>query len=271
MPEIRNKKPNPAPYPRFMDGRTILLLIASAILFTALLTWFFGGTVRSSFTVQGIINVRDDAVMVHQPEDAVVTDIMVKTNQFVKEGDTLLRVWPEQKGAAVSLDQMSAKAHDIPAPVSGYVTEITARQWERVDLTTTLARILQTPEPSLSFAMTFVTVDDIDKIEYGTEASIRLQGEGGETGVHLKGSVIDKTELPVSEYQMLVLTGSEMVARHFSKDNLDQYAVFVKLETDDGENPPAGIREQALICNEMCQITFFSEETHPWQLILNKR
>ena len=274
MPDANNKKPNPSPTPRYLGGRTTLLLWTTVVLFSALVLWFLCGTARSSFTVQGIVTGSDNAVMVHQPENAVVTDILARTNQFVQAGDVLLRVYPEQDGDTLSLEQMSAGAHDILAPVSGFVTEIIARQWERVDLTTTLVRILQASDPSLSLAMAFVTIDDIDKIEVGMEVNVRLQGTGGKSGGLLRGRVIETTDLPISEYQMLIYTGSETVVKHFFEEEREQYAVLVELETDDEGNFVAvrgGLRDQAIACNEMCQITFFSEEMHPWQLILNQR
>ena len=274
MPDANNKKPNPSPTPRYLGGRTTLLLWTTVVLFSALVLWFLCGTARSSFTVQGIVTGSDNAVMVHQPENAVVTDILARTNQFVQAGDVLLRVYPEQDGDTLSLEQMSAGAHDILAPVSGFVTEIIARQWERVDLTTTLVRILQASDPSLSLAMAFVTIDDIDKIEVGMEVNVRLQGTGGTSGGLLRGRVIETTDLPISEYQMLIYTGSETVVKHFFEEEREQYAVLVELETDDEGNFVAvrgGLRDQAIVCNEMCQITFFSEEMHPWQLILNQR
>ena len=73
---------------------------------------------------------------------------------------------------------------------------------------------------------------------------------------------------------MLIYTGSETVVKHFFEEEREQYAVLVELETDDEGNFVAvrgGLRDQAIACNEMCQITFFSEEMHPWQLILNQR
>ena len=278
MPEIKNKKPEPVPVPEVIGRGSVFMLAAAFCILAALLIWFFIGTVKTSFTTLGVLTTDVDSIMIHQPSNAVVTEIVAASNQFVNKGDVIMRVYTLEDDDALqedvlSMEQMTEQAHDIVSPVNGFITEIIAHQWEKVDLTTTLARVKESPTDTVSNAMAYIPIDLVDNIEEGTRVNIRVQDtEKGKASL-IKGSVVMITELPVSEYHILRSTGSQKVVDFFYDGQKEQYEVLIKLDLDDaGTLAETGgtQRKSPYVCNEMCNITFFSEEMHPYQVILQQ-
>ncbi len=271
MPDSTKKKIEAVPVPQVVTRGNILLLLAAAAILVALLIWGFFGTIKTSFTSLGALTTSADAIMVHQPENAVVTDIMVSTNQFVNKGDVLVRVYTETPGETVSMEQMAMEAHDIKSPVSGFVTEIIARQWQRVDLTTTLARVVESETDTVTHVLAYVPIEYVEKVEVGTRVNVNVQNATEEEVGVLTGTVTSVTDIPVSEYHILRSTGSEKVLEYFYQGGKEeQYEVLIELDTNDaGElvTTNNSLRKNSYVCNEMCQITFFSDEMHPYEVI----
>jgi multidrug resistance efflux pump len=269
MPEIRNKKSDPSPLPRIMSGRMTLLLIAAAVIFTALLCWFTLGTIRTSFTIYGVFTARSDATMIHQPQSGVITEIPVSTNQYVHQGDVLLKIFPEdESGQTLSLEEMKKDAKSVLSPVNGYITEIICIPWQRVDLTTTLMRLQESETPELHYAVAYVNMDELNLINVGTEAIVQVQGAEKENGGLISGRVTSISDQPVAKYEMLETTGSEEIMNYFYQENIGQYQLLIELTGLDERE--ADNRKNMLMCNEICKITLFSAEKHPYQVIFHQ-
>ena len=279
MPELTNKKPEPVPVPQVIGRGSIILLLAAICILASLMIWFFIGTVKRSFTRFGVMTTEVDAIMIHQPDNAVVTEIVAASNQFVNKGDVIMRVYTLDDEDSLtdddrpSMEQMAEQAHDIVSPVNGFITEIIVEQWERVDLTSTLAMVKESPTDTVSYAMAYISIEYVENIEDGTNVNIRVQDTDNGKASLIRGSVVSITELPVSEYHILRSTGSSKVVDYLYDKQKKQYEVLIKLDVDDvGELEETGTtqRKSPYVCNEMCQITFFSEEMHPYQVILEK-
>ena len=266
MPESRDKKNNPSPLPRILTGRMTLLLIAAAVIFAALLCWFVFGTIRTSFTIHGVLSTGSEATAIHYAQSGVITEIPVSANEYAEKGDVLLKICPEaEKGETRSLQEMKNAAESVLSPVNGYITDVACIPWQRVDLATTLMRLQESDLPEIHYAIAYVTMDELNQIEIGTRASVQIRGVKTDNGGAINGEVIYISDQPASKYEMLQFTGSEEIMDYFYQEHLGQYQLTIELtglnesETNKWKN--------MLMCNEICKITLFSEDKHPYQVI----
>lgn len=274
MPE--NQKKNENPMPTVISRADSLLLCAAIVLFTALLVWMIFGTIRTSFTEIGVLITENDAEIIHQPFDAVVTELLVSENSYVHEGDALARIFPVASDDEVEVDSLNdikAQALSVHSPVSGYVSEISVSLWDEVNISTPLMMVLKAPSEQISNALTYVTLNSIDQIEVGTKVKIEPEGIGRNVG-SLSGRVSKIGQLPSSLYDMEVRTGSEKTAQYLFQDRTEQFLVEIELEKDaDGKPIATGgkVPESAFITNKICTLTFYSNERHPYQVLLQNK
>jgi len=269
MLDMKNKKSDPSPLPRILSGRMTLLLIAAAVIFIALLCWFIFGTIRTSFSIYGVLTTQSSSTMIHQPQNGVITEIPVFTNQYVNKGDVLLKIYPgAESGETCSLEEMKKDAESVISPVNGYITEISCVPWQRVDLTTTLMRMQESETPAIHYAVAYVTMDELNLVDVGTEVSVQIQGAKKENSGLINGKVIRISAQPVSRYEMLESTGSEEIMNYYYQEHSEQYELLIDLTgLEEGETDN---RKNMLMCNEICKITLFSAEKHPYQVVFNK-
>lgn len=262
MSEINTRKKMPAPEPKVIRRGEILLLTAAGLILAALIFWMVFGTIRTSFTAQGVLTTGTDSRMIHYPMDGVVTEILVENNQFVKKADPLLQIYPRQPGETTSLEEMKRAAVSVPAPMSGYVTEVSVQPWTSVNLSTTLARMTESDDPVIDCALTFLPLQDAERIGPGTRVSIQLQAPSGLSTV-IPGVVETVTELPVSDYMILTSVGLEAAARSFERSGQDLFGVLVRMDPEENG--------RHWICNEICYITFYSAEVHPIEILIGRQ
>ncbi|MCR5356369.1 MAG: biotin/lipoyl-binding protein [Lachnospiraceae bacterium] len=271
MPEKEKRKSGLAPV---MVGRGLLLLLTAAlILLAALLYWFVFGMFKTSFSTEGVLTTEDDAILIHYPQDAIVTEICVKENQFVREGDVLLKVFPKNDEENLSLEQMMSRSDDVVSPFDGFVTEVMIRRWEQSNISTPLAGVMAAENDNVSHVLSYVTVDYANMISRGTDVNITVKGAPENSEGLLHGKVLTVSELPVTEYQMHLSSGSGRVSEAFYESDKDQYEVLIGIDMDEyNSRVEAGseIRESSLVCNEVCEVTYFSDEMHPYQVIFDE-
>ena len=82
--------------------------------------------------------------------------------------------------------------------LSGFITEIIVKPWERVDISTTLVRIVESVTESVDSAIAYVLIDDVDKLDVGMPVNIKVQGSVDRSSGIIKGTVSKINELPVS-------------------------------------------------------------------------
>ena len=271
MPDSQKKKETPMP--TIIGRKDILLLCAAVTLFTALLVWMLFGTIRTSFTAVGILTTQEDAEMIHQPEQGVVTELLVSENSYVHEGDELVRVISYETIAAENaqtLEEMKSYATGICSPVSGYVSDINVTAWEPVDLSTTLMMVAETPATQIGNALAYINLDSIDQVEIGTEVKVELEGMGSRYGT-LSGRVTSIGQLPVSQFDVVIRTGSQKTAALLFKDGTEQFLVEIELDKNSDGTPVTvgrGLPGSAFVTNKICRLTFYSDEIHPYQILI---
>ncbi len=270
MPDSQKRKETPMP--TIIGRKDILLLGAAVTLFTALLVWMLFGTIRTSFSEVGILATQEDAEMIHQPEQGVVTELLVSENSYVHEGDELIRVISFDTIAAENaetLKEMQSHATSICSPVSGYVSDISVIAWEPVDLSSTLMMVAEAPTRQIENALAYISLDSIDQIEVGTEVKVELEGMGSRYGT-LSGHVTSIGQLPVSQFDVVKRTGSQRTAELLFKNDTEQFLVEIALDKDTYGVPlTAGhqLPSSAFVANKICRLTFYSAEIHPYQIL----
>lgn len=271
MPD--NHRKNETPMPTIIGRKDILLLGAAVTLFTALLVWMLFGTIRTSFTEVGILTTQEDAEMIHQPEQGVVTELLVSQNSYVHEGEELVRVISYETIAAENaetLEEMQSHATGICSPVSGYVSDINVTTWEPVDLSTTLMMVSEAPTRQIGNALAYISLESIDQVEIGTEVKIELEGMGSRYGT-LSGRVTKIGQLPVSLFDVITRTGSQRTAELLYKEGTEQFLVEIALDKDAGGVPLTAGRDlpsSAFVTNKICRLTFYSDTIHPYQILI---
>lgn len=268
-----NHRKNETPMPTIIGRKDILLLGAAVTLFTALLVWMLFGTIRTSFTEVGILTTQEDAEMIHQPEQGVVTDLLVSENSYVQKGDELVRVISYETIAAENaetLEEMRRHATGIRSPVSGYVSDVSVTAWEPVDLSTTLMMVAETPTRQIGDALAYISLDSIEQVEVGTEVKVELEGMARKHAA-LSGRVTRIGQLPVSLFDVITRTGSQRTAELLYKEGTEQFLVEIALDKDAGGVPlTAGgdLPHSAFVTNKICRLTFYSDTIHPYQILI---
>lgn len=271
MPDRQKKKETPMP--TIIGRKDILLLGAAVTLFTALLVWMLFGTIRTSFTEIGILTTQEDAEKIHQPDQAIVTELLVSENSYVQEGEELVRVISYETIAAENadtLEEMQSHATGICSPVSGYVSDINVTTWEPVDVSTTLMMVSETPTMQIENALAYISLESIDQVEIGTEVKIELEGMGSRYGT-LSGHVTRIGQLPVSLFNMVLRTGSQKTADLLFKTDTEQFLVEIELDKNPDGTPVTVGRSlpgSAFVANKICRLTFYSNEIHPYQILI---
>ncbi len=272
MPEKKEKRTDNSLALRVITRGDMLVLLAVIIVLAALANWMFFATIRTSFTETGVLTTAGESIAVHQPVRGVVTEVLVARNDYVKEGKPLLRVCPAEKTAeGLTLREMRAAAVDVPAEVSGYVSEIEVSEWDEVDVSTTLLYILESKTKEISHVSVLIPVTSLDMVSEGTLAKIKVDGiDTADYGI-LTGSVVGVSEVPWLRSEMIEKTGSAEVADILCREKLEQFHVDILLETDAKGNPmfSGGMTPKGgIICGRMCEVTFYSHEKHPYEVLL---
>ena len=269
-PADKPSKLHPSPTPSVIGRGDVLFLCAGIALFLSLAIWLFFGEIRTSFTEVGVLAGEAAAVIVHQPENALVTECLVSENDYVREEDLLLKVYPlTMDGGTETLDVMQREARDVLSPVSGFVTEVAVEQWQQVDVSTPLMRVAECPAQTVDRALVYVDLDMVNQIEIGAEAEIKVEGLS-DSYEKLAGTVVSVSRLPVSLENMISRTGSTKTAELLYRDGVEQYLVEIVLDTDPDPKPDSAgkeLPESTVICNSICSVTIFMNEIHPYQML----
>ena len=269
-PADKPAKLHPSPTPSVISRGDVLFLCAGIALFLSLAVWLFFGKIRTSVNEVGVLAGETAAVTVHQPEKALVTECLVSENDYVQEGDLLLKVYPlTQDGETKALDAMQREARGVLSPVSGFVTEVAVEPWQQVDVSTVLLRVAQCPDRTVDRALVYVDLDTMNQIEIGAAVKLKVEGLGDGYKM-LTGTVADISRVPVSLKNMITRTGSAKTAAILYRDSAEQYRVEIALDTDgDAKLSGAGkeLPESVMISNKVCSVTIFTDEIHPYQML----
>lgn len=273
MPDSQKRKENPMP--TIIGRKDILLLMAALTLFTALLVWMLFGSIRTSFSEIGILATQGNAEKIHQPEQGIVTELLVSENSYVQKGDELIKVISYdtmEAENAETLQEMQSHATGICSPVSGYVSEIIVTTWEPVDISTTLMMVADTPTSQLGNALAYINLDTIDQVQVGTEVKVELEGMGSKYGT-LTGHVTSIGQLPVSQFDVIMRTGSQRTAELLFNDDTELFQVEIALDKDADGVPVTNGRDlpsSAFVVNKICKLTFYSDVVHPYQILIQE-
>ncbi len=265
MPEKNKRAHQTSASVRVIDRGNILLLLAVMILFGAIMLWIMAGSIRTSFKSAGFVTSSENTIAIHQPDNALVTDIKVDLGEYVHKGDTLLKLYPIEEGADLSLDEMSAEAHDIASPVNGYVVEITASRWDKADVSTTLMRVLEADTPELNNIISYVSFYNIDDVKIGTP--VKVSGKKDSAVGAMNGKVIGIKKYPMAYNDMLSSIGSENIVRLFYQADVEQYEVLIALDPYEEDLQEA---EKSLECNYICDVVFYSDKMRPYQMMFTE-
>ncbi len=272
MPEQERKKKNSGTTLRVITRGNKLALAAAILVFAALLHMMLFYTVRASFTQTGACTPEGNGIAVHQPLKGVVTELLVDRNEFVEAGTPLLRICPEEKRTpGMSLQEMKNAAVELKSEVNGFVSQIEVREWQEVDLSMPLLYIAESEKEGITHASVMLPASNVAKIREGTEVTVQIEGIPEEDAGIVNGLVTKISKVPWTAEQLFRRTGSMQVAEVLCNSDEALFHVEIELDDSDGNGVPdftkGMLPEDPVICWRMCDVTFYSDEVHPYQFL----
>lgn len=270
MEEVFGKINDNAPAYRTIHMRHGFVLAAILLLAAGLGLWMFRGTVQVTLTGDGVYVPGKTSVTVHYPRTGIIVNISCTENSFVNAGDVLMEIYVcAEEDNYPDIQRMREEAVSICADTSGYITEIKAKPWDRVDVTTDLLRMRTKKDASDPYqVMCCMKEKKLGAIEPG-KTRVKFEPNDDDTSDWIWGTVAEKPFTVREDYQLTYLVGSGQLSEFLMDGEYEKEMLIIELDrTEDGKICYANSgKEYSLSVYEEGKVTFILDELHPYEKI----
>lgn len=270
MDEMARKIEDNSPAYRTIHMRHGFMLAAILLIAAGLGLWMFRGIVQVTMTGNGVYVPGTTTVTVHYPKAGIIVGISCTENSFVSAGDELMRIYIcAEEDDYPDIAQMRREAVPICADTDGYITEINAEPWERVDVTKDLLRIRTDKEGTGGYrVMCCIREKALGGIEPGV-TRVKFEPNDDNESDWIWGTVEQETFTVREDYQLTHLVGSGRLAEALMDGEYEKQMIVVALDqTEDGRVCYANSgKEYSLSVYDEGRLTFILKELHPYEKI----
>ncbi len=246
------------------------MLAAILLIAVGLGLWMLLGTVQVTLTGNGVYVPGESTVTVHYPKAGIVVDIACTENAYVHAGDELMKIYVcDEESDYPGIAEMRRDAVSVCADTDGYVTEINAEPWERVDVTKSLLHIRTQGENVIRYRV-YCSMQEasLGSVKPG-ETRVKFEPNNDNEDDWIWGTIVQEPFTVRGDYQLTDLVGSGQVAETFMGGEYEKQMLVIELDqTEDGRicYANSGKAYDPSVYAEG-KLTIILKEMHPYEKI----